>query len=248
MSLVTPGVRVLFGKELRQLVRNRQAVLAAAVLPLLLLGLVPAVQVYAFTHVRAGGGGQPGPAAQGIAGLSGAGVVALYLLPLFVSLAGVLAPAVTAVATIVVERERRTVELLVALPVTVAEILTAKLAATMAAIALVTVPLTLVDGAVAVTVLHQPPLYVPLLLLLLAGALASSSCLSAVLAILARDYRTAQQLSGLLVFPLLLVVNLVLLVVPGLARLPALAGVLTLLGALAAWLAVRRFTFERYLS
>ncbi len=250
MRLASPAVRVLFVKELRQLLRNRQAIFSATLLPLLLLVVVPALQLYGFSRASnpsdaARTGATPLP---GISGMTAHDVLALYLLPLFVCLAGVLAPAVTSVFTIVNERERRTVELLVALPVRVTEIITAKLAATVAAIAVVTLPLTVLDGIAAVALLGQGVLYAPLLVLLLLGGMVASTCLSAVLAILARDYRTSQQLSGLLVFPVLVLANGVLLLVPGLARLPVLTVLLAASGALVAWLVSRRFSFERYLG
>ena len=241
MRFLTPAVRVLLRKEVRQLTRNRQAILSGGLMPVMLLAVVPAIEIF-LTPTRAG-------SPSGVAGgASPRDVAAIYLLPLFVCLAGVLAPSVTAVALIVTEREKRTLELLVALPVSVVEVVTAKLLATLAATALVTVPLTLLDATAAVLVLGQPVLYGVLLVAVLAGAMVASICLSAVIALVARDYRTSQQLSGLLVVPILIVANADLIFVPGLLRLVVLALVLGVGGGLAAALVVRRVSFERYLS
>ena len=243
MRLITPAVRILFPKELRQLLRNRQALMSAGLMPVLLLVVLPAFQVFGAGSLRnATGGARTGSP------VSPRELIPLYLLPLFVCLAGVLAPSVTAVASIVSEREKRTVELLVALPVRVTEVVTAKLLATLAAIAVVTVPLTVLDGVGAVLLLGQPVAYAPLLLAVLLCGMIASICFSAVIALIARDYRTSQQLSGLLVVPLLLVANGVLLIVPGLVRLLLLALILGVGGGLAAWVVVRRVSFERYLG
>ena len=240
MRALTPALRILLRKELRQLLRNRQALMSAGLMPVLLQVVVPIVVISTGTSARnAPRGGPP---------VSPREVAALYLLPLFVCLAGVLAPSITAVSSIVTEREQRTVELLVALPVRVTEVVAAKVLATLGAIAVVTVPLTLLDGLLAVFVLGQPAVYIPLLVGVLAGGMIASICLSAVIALLARDYRTSQQLSGLLVVPILLIANGALAFVPGLLRLLLLAVVLGGGGAVAGWVVVRRVSFERYVG
>lgn len=243
MRLITPAVLILFPKELRQLLRNRQAIMSAGLMPVILLVVVPGFEMFGAGSLRNATAG-----AREVSPESARALTALYLLPLFVCLAGVLAPSVTAVALIISEREKRTVELLVALPLRVSEVVTAKLLATLAASAVVTVPLTLLDAAVAVFALGQPAAYAPLLLGVLLGGMIASICLSAVIALVARDYRTSQQLSGLLVVPLLVVANGVLAFVPGLLRLLVLGLVLGVGGGLAAWLVVRRASFERYLA
>ena len=85
-------------------------------------------------------------------------------------------------------------------------------------------------------------------LLLLGCAIACSICVSFVLALLARDFRTSQQINGFLLMPILILVNAVLLVLPPAVKVPVLAALLLLAGALALTVAVRRLTFERYLS
>lgn len=233
MRLWTPAVRALYGKELRQLLRNRQALATSALLPVILQVVVPGIQLLALSR-------STGPRA--------AALFANYLLPVFVCLAATMAPGVTSVFAIVNERERRTMELLVALPVRVTEIVTAKLVAVLVATGVVTLPLALLDGIAGVVTTRQPLVYPALLLLLVVGGMSCSVGAAAGLSMLARDYRTAQQLTGLLVVPVMVIASGVLTLVPSVWRLLVLAVVLGAIGALLAWLVARRFSFERYLN
>jgi ABC-2 type transport system permease protein len=248
MRLFTPAVRVLFGKELRQLLRNRQALTTSALLPFILQVLVPGVQLVALTQAARRGTPISAGAAPGLSGATTLTLFALFLVPLFVCLSATIAPGVTAVVAIVNERERRTMELLVALPVRVTEIVTSKLAATVVASGVVTVPLALLDGIVGMVAGHQPPVYVLFVLLLVVGGMCCSVGTAAGVSMLARDYRTAQQLTGLIVLPVGVIASAVLTLVPGVWRLLVLAILLIVIGALTAWVVARRFSFERYLN
>lgn len=257
MRILSPEAAALLGKELRQVLRSRSALMSAAFLPLLLLVVVPGFQLLTIAGARgpraggaavssAGAAIQGGP--PGIAGLSGREVFAYYLLPLFVTLAAALTPGVASIYTIVVERERRTIELLVSLPVTVGDIVTAKLTATLITACTVMVPLALVDAVVGAVAGGAGIAYALLMVLLLLGGILFSVCVAFVLALLARDYRTSQQINGLFVAPVLVLTNAVLILVPGVGRLLVLAVLLAGMGTAGLYVAARRFTFERYLS
>ena len=248
MRLLTPAVKVLFGKELRQLLRNRQALTTSALLPFILQVFVPGVQLAAFTQAAKRSAPISASVVPGLNGETTLTVYALFLVPLFVCLSATIAPGVTAVVAIVNEREGRTMELLVALPVRVTEIVTSKLAATVVATGVVTVPLALLDGIVGMVVGHQPPVYVLLVLLVLIGGMCCSVGTAAGISMLARDYRTAQQLNGLIVLPVGVLASTVLTLVPGVWRLLVLAVLLVAFGAILAWVVARRFSFERYLN
>ncbi len=246
MRLWSPAIRILFGKEVRQLTRNRQALSTSAVLPLILQLLVPLFEAFAIGLAAQ----KEGAAGLGVgaAGRNPGALYGFYLLPTFVCLSAVIAPSVTSVAAIVNERERRTMELLVALPAQVSEIVTAKLLATLAITGLVVLPLTLVDGLLAVVVGQQPALLAVALIALSLGGMVCSIGSAAALAMLARDYRTAQQLTALVVVPVLALASALLLGLRGVPAVFTLAALLAAAGVSVAWLVARRFSFERYLS
>jgi ABC-2 type transport system permease protein len=252
VRLLTPEARILVGKEIRQLLRSRGALISSLILPVMFLIVVPAIQYFSFSAAASSGGRGgttiPNAAPPGLAGLKPVGILTFYLIPMFTALSGIIMPSVTSLYTIVQERERKTLELLIALPVRVTDIIYAKLAATLLIAVTVMLPLFAIQ-AIAVLVLGLAgPGWVAAELLLLACSIACSICISFVLALLARDFRTSQQINGFLLMPILLLVNAVLLVLPGSIKVPALAVLLLVVGAVALTVALRRLTFERYLS
>ncbi len=120
-----PGARIvrrlgpLLGKELRQVLRSRGALLSSTLLPLLLLVVTPGIQYYTLVIVatpqtlRGAAAVEPSPF-----GLSDDPKVVFsqVLLPLFVALSGLIVPSVAATYTVVGERERRSLDLLGARP------------------------------------------------------------------------------------------------------------------------------------
>jgi hypothetical protein len=86
-----------------------------------------------------------------------------------------------------------------------------------------------------------------LLALLLAGLICSVS-LALLVTLLARDMRTANQVSAALVGPVVLVMLILLLTVPGQARWIAAIAVLLLVAAGGLVAALRWLTYERYLA
>jgi hypothetical protein len=94
----------------------------------------------------------------------------------------------------------------------------------------------------------RPAGEVALILVPLLAAVACSTCLSLLLTLLARDFRTANNVNGILFFPVLIVSVAVLGAVGGTARLVVLGAVLLILGAIALVIGARWITFERYLE
>lgn len=250
--MLAPEVRALLGKELRQLSRSRTALATALLLPLLMLVAIPVSQMFAAIsgHApppRLPSGSVPLPPGLRAAMGDPLGMVRL-LMPLFVTLGGLVVPAATMVHALIAEREGRTLELLVALPVRVGQVLLAKVAALLA----VAVPITFCLYAVTAGVMVGKGVGSWALALtlwaLLVAALAFSTCSALLISLLARDFRTANNLSGMVVVPVLLVTMAAVFVSPG----PLVAsGVLTVLllggGALCLWVALRVVTFERLL-
>lgn len=242
-------VKVLFHKELRQLLRGRAAIVSALVVPFLVLILPPLGQLM--------GTGKASPLTlprevfwpPGLRELAYDSNAAFrVLMPLFVTLSGMVVPSITAVHALVAEREGRTLELLVALPVRVSQVLLAKVLALLA----FAVPVTFGLLAVNVTVLMSTGIVSPLLalalFLLLACTVAFSTSGSLLISLLARDYRAASHLSGLLILPSVFLGAGAVLLSPG----PVWASViLSVLLAAAAGVclhvALRFITFERLL-
>ena len=247
---LTRPVRVLVRKELRQFLRSRTAVLTGLLLPALIMVVAPVVQLVAASAgsaVRATS--VPPPAVPGLAGLGQLSDLFLYFtFPLFFVLGGLMTPSLAATHTVISERERRSIELLVALPVSVTDILTAKTAANLLVAGVTLLPLFVVDAAAVLLLTHAGPLYVLSALLLVLSALAASIGISLLLALLARDFRTANNLNGFFVVPTMLMTGVCVALVPGLWRFVVLSVLMLALGGLAYLVAVRWLTFERYLT
>jgi ABC-2 type transport system permease protein len=251
VNLVRPEVTILLGKELRQVRRSRGAIASATLLPLFLMTLMPLGQLY---FARLGGSPAESVAAPAVGppGMADAGndptqLLLSIMLPMCIVLGGLIVPSVAATYTVVAEREKRTLDLLMALPVSVEDILLAKLLAMLVLAGVVVLPLFVIDMAVLIAFNLIGPLQIVLLLLLLFGALACSVGIALLLALLARDYRTANNLNGALLLPLILITATTLFLVGGPVRYVLLAVVLAGVGLLAVLAALRWLTFERYL-
>jgi len=248
---LTRPVRVLLRKEVRQFLRSRTALLTGLLLPTLIMVVAPVVQLVA----AAGGssamrGTTAVPAGvPGMSGLTQLSDVFLYVtFPLFFVLAGLMTPSLAATHTVISERERRSIELLVALPVSVTDILTAKTAANLLVAAVTLLPLFVVDAVVVLVLTHAGPLYVMAALLLVLSSLTASIGISLLLALVARDFRTANNLNGFFVVPTMIMTGLCVTLVPGLWRFVVLSLLMLALGGAAYLIAVRWLTFERYLT
>lgn len=241
------SVRLLFRKELRQFLRSRQAVLTGLLLPTLLMVVAPVLQLLSANSARPRS--NIPVVVPGLNGINDVKSIFLYFtFPLFVVLAGLMTPSLAAVYTVISERERRSIELLVALPVSVTDIVTAKLGANLAVAAATLAPLFAVDAAVILLVTTAGPLFVVAAFLTLLSALTASIGVSLLLALVARDFRTANNLNGAFVLPTMIVTGLCVTLVPGLWRFLVLAVLLLAMGGAASWIALRWLTFERYLS
>lgn len=241
------SVRLLFRKEVRQFLRSRQAVLTGLLLPAMVMVVVPGVQLLSANRPRTRS--NIPAVVPGLNGINDVGSIFLYFtFPLFVVLAGLMTPSLAAVHTVISERERRSIELLVALPVSVTDIVTAKLGANLAVAAVTLAPLFAVDAALILLVTTAGPLFVMAAFLVLLSALTASIGVSLLLALVARDFRTANNLNGAFVLPTIIVTGLCVALVPGLWRFLVLAVLLLAMGGAALWIALRWLTFERYLS
>src|SRR5688500_16334775 len=119
------AIRSLLWKELRQVGRNRMALLTAAFLPFIILFVAPIQTLLQLRLI--GTRGLPTDSFPGIDMTDPSALVLQLIYPLLFVMGGLLLPTLTTTYAIVAERERRSLELLVSLPVTVSEILAAKL-------------------------------------------------------------------------------------------------------------------------
>ena len=94
---------------------------------------------------------------------------------------------------------------------------------------------------------YSPPPVLPVSLLV-SSALVASIGISLLLALVARDFRTANNLNGFFVVPTMIMTGLCVTLVPGLWRFVVLSLLMLALGGLAYLVATRWLTFERYLT
>jgi ABC-2 type transport system permease protein len=245
-------VRILFGKEWRQLLRSRGAMVTALLLPLLMLVIIPGLQMLGMKA----GGMQPGvnlpPGVQLPPGLreltrDPMAMMRAMLVP-FIALGGLIVPAVTASYILITERESRTLELLVALPVRVGQILLAKLLALLALSSLVTLVLFSVDVVLILALGVGSPGFVLALLAVLLTSLTFSTTTALLVSLLARDFRTSNNINGLFIGPTILLCFAVVLAVPGpILTSLLLAAVFAVGSVVATFVALKVVTFERLL-
>ena len=240
----------LLWKEFRQLPRKRGAMLSATLFPLIFLVIVPLINMLALRD--ASGANAPVgvnlPPGVGAMSRDPRAMLSGFLLPFMVMTSGLMLPSLLATYTIIAERERRTLELLVALPVSVKDIILAKLTAVLAVGLSVCLPLLVMDSAAMIAFGFGDVGDALLLLWLLLAALAYSTASALLIGLLAKDFRTANNITGALVGPLILVAMGIMMYLPAVVA-PLLRGALLWLAAVAAAVAsLRYFTFERLLS
>jgi len=243
-------VATLLWKELRQIPRKRSALLSAILFPLLFFVVLPAVN---FAALRKGAIAAPTlglslPA--GLMPLSGTPELLMrdFLLPLVFTLGGLVVPAIAAAHTVITERERHTLELLVALPVSLEQIVLAKLLAVLLLALGISLPLFAVDAVAIIWLRMATAADVAALLFLLVAALLYSTASALLVSLLAGDYRTANNLNGAMLGPtILLTVGVLMLLPGGVARVIALGAVFVVLAAAATVIALRALTIERFL-
>ncbi len=249
--MIPREIRLLMKKEWRQLRANRVALGTSLIPPTLFLVLLPSFLISATAAAGPGTGGRRGPPIDlGLIGDLGRdpGRVPIYLLPFFAGMAGTILPVMLAVHAVITERETRTFELLVALPVRLFDVLAAKMLTVM-----------LFSSVVAGTALAVPLLQLafrgsislPEVLALyfeLFCAMAAGTTSALMVAFHARDFRTAQNVTGIYVVPFVMITVVVALVVGGSVSRPLVLGaVYALLSAVLLAHAARQSAYEKLL-
>src|SRR6185369_6070661 len=141
-----------------------------------------------------------------------------------------------------------TLELLVALPVRIEQVMIAKLLATLAASSMMSVPLLLID-IVALPMMGAASVeqVVALPVLLVAG-LALSSSIALLMSLLAKDFRTANNIGGAMLAPTIILTLIGGMLLPGGVVRPL--GIALVYGVIAFFVmrhALKTVTFERLL-
>lgn len=242
-------VKILFQKEWRQLTANRGAVAAALIVPFVGLLAMPLTMMFTLTNAAPDKGGPP----PNIALLAEVGndltKLPVAILPLVIAMVGVILPTMLITYLVISERENRTLELLVALPVRIDQILRAKLLAVVVITAGLTLPMVLIDCIVAVAKGLASVSDVAGFPFLLVCVLAYSTSASLMVSLLSRDFRTANNLSAFFLVPALLLGLFGSAVLPGGWIRPVALGLAFAIAAAAmARVALRGASFERLMS
>ncbi len=252
--MIPREVRILMAKEWRHLLRSRGAMVTALFFPFLFLLVMPALQMLALTSGTPVESHMPlppdAPVPPGLVAIADdpRALIRALLLPIFITLGGLMVPSITANYTMIAERENRTIELLVALPVRVGQILLAKLLVILLMAGAVTLTIFLIDAVLILALEVASIGYLLGLLLLLIATLAYSTASALLISLLARDFRTANNLSGALLVPtIFLCIGFLLFAPGGSLQLVLLAGLFALAATVTVLVALRIVTFERLL-
>jgi ABC-type Na+ efflux pump permease subunit len=174
--------------------------------------------------------------------------IAIAVLPMLVTIVALIAPTSLITHAIVQERETRTLELLVALPVRIQQVIAAKLTTAFL------FSLSVCGGCASILCVEllalgiATPTDVFGIAALLVAALGYATASSLLVAILAKDFRTANNLAGAVIGPAILVVVVGTAVLSGVTRPLALALLFSFAAMLLARTALRTATFERLLD
>ncbi len=249
--MIPTAMQLLFWKEVRQLTRSTAAMLSSLFMPAVLVVLAPVLALLAsrtepYRDLKVPQLTATLPGFDVVQG--GQGYFLYVTLPFLFVIAALLTPILAGIQTLIIERERRSLELLMALPVVVGDILAAKLAAILALALATIVPMFLVDALVIVSLTSAGVAYVAGALFLLVTTLVAAVSASLLIALMARDLRTATSLGGLLSVPPLLLTGLCVVFVPGLGRFAVLGLLMLALGCCAVYAGLRWLTTERYVA
>lgn len=241
-------VTALLRKERRQALRHVGAWRSGLLAPILILVIVavPLLLVFSALPQTAVGGL---PNVRGIGLLLGGGQpMTQWILPALVLVTGLILPTVNMLNAVLSERERRTYELLAALPLDQRAVVIAKGLTVFGVAAGQAAPFVLLDGTLVVLLGLADVTYASALLLLLCGALSASVGLSALVGLLSRDLRTATNTTGLLSASLFLTSGSLLVAEWLPAKVVVVAIGLVLFGAATFALGFRRQVLQRYFS
>lgn len=235
-------LRALFRKEARQITRSRRTVAAAALVPLIMLVFVTLGDIVV---LKLGFGNHSLYLLSPARSINAPTLLRHYTLPVLVTISALVTPSIVMGDVLLGERERRTLELLVALPVTATDVVLAKLGAVLSFALLVTVPVFLVNAAIVSLFGYGSAGQEVALGELLLAAVCYSAASGLLIAVLAGEPRAANIVSGLVLGPVVPVEGLILAGVPGVLAITLCAVALILLALGALFWSSRLLSFER---
>lgn len=233
---------ILFGKEVRQITRSRRTVLAAAAVPALMLILVTPADILT---LRLGFGAHPIYLLSSARSVSPEYLLRHFTLPVLVTISALVTPSIVMGDLLFGERDRRTLELLVALPVSAFDVVLGKLAAVLLFALIVDVPLFAANTAIVTSLGYGSPTQTLALTQLLLASIAYSAVSALLVALVAGEARAANIVSGLVLGPIIPVLGAILASVPGVAAISIAAAGLALLSVLILSWCLRLISFER---
>jgi ABC-type transport system involved in multi-copper enzyme maturation permease subunit len=235
-------LKPLFRKEARQIMRSKRTVVAAALVPALMLIFVTAGDI---VTLRLGFGSKPIYLLSSAHAVSGEYLLRHFTLPVLVTISALVTPSIVMGDVLFGERERRTLDLLVALPISALDVVLAKLAAVLLFAVSVTVPLFAVNVVIVSAFGYgSVPQTVALCELMLA-AIAYSAGSALLIALVAGEARAANIVSGLLLGPIVPLEGLILTSMKGDIAITICAIALALLTCGALYRSIRLLSFER---
>jgi ABC-type transport system involved in multi-copper enzyme maturation permease subunit len=232
----------LFRKEARQITRSKKTVAAAALVPALMLIFVTTGDIIT---LKLGFGKHPIYLLSSAHALSSDTLLKHYTLPILVSISALVTPSIVMGDILFGERERRTLDLLVALPVSAFQVVMAKLLAVLLFAVCVTLPLFAVNFAIVNAFGYASTGQTAGLLAILFTAICYSAASALVIAFVAGEARAANIVSGLLLGPIVPLEGLILGTVSGAVALAVCAIMLMALAAICLTWAFRLLSFER---
>lgn len=235
-------LKALFRKEILQITRSRRTIFAATLVPALMLVFVTAGDIIT---LKLGFGSKPIYLLSPSHPLSGTYLLRHYTLPVLVTISALVTPSIVMGDVLWGERERRTLELLVALPLSVVDMVVAKLGAVLLFALSVTLPLFAINVLIVNAFGYSSPSQTMVLVELMLGAIAYSATSALLITLLAGEARAANIISGLVLGPIVPVEGLVLSGVNGEAGIVVCAIGLAVLTLLSLRWSMRRLSFER---
>jgi ABC-type Na+ efflux pump permease subunit len=232
----------LFRKETRQILRSKKTIVAAALVPALMLIVVTGGDILT---LRLGFGSKPIYLLSSAHAVSGTYLLRHFTLPVLVTISALVTPSIVMGDVLFGERERRTLDLLVALPVSALDVILAKVAAVVLFALCVTIPLFCVNVVLVSACGYGGVSQTLALLEVVFGAIGYSTSSALLIALVAGEARAANIVSGLLLGPIIPLEGLVLTSVSGTAAISVCAIGLAVLTCGAMAKSVRSLSFER---
>jgi ABC-type transport system involved in multi-copper enzyme maturation permease subunit len=235
-------LRPLFRKEARQIMRSKRTVLAAALVPALMLIFVTGGDIVV---LRLGFGSKPIYLLSASHAVSGTYLLRHFTLPVLITISALVTPSIVMGDVLFGERERRTLDLLVGLPISALDVVLAKLAAVLLFALSVTVPLFAINVVIVSAFGYGSVSQTIALCELMLAAISYSATSALIIALVAGEARAANIVSGLLLGPIVPLEGLILTSTKGDIAITVCAVGLGLLTCGALYRSIRLLSFER---